>query len=437
MGLIPKPKMFSSKAVIKPFLLFVTISLISSVFLYACSQTAASIIPGGALHKTTSTFTTTATQLSTKSPLETSSNSGGNSQSTKVFATASIDPVTAVPPIFKGVDIPSEVETWVLLGVDEELPFKGRTDAIHIIFVNQRLAKASLLSIPSNLFVFIPGYTMQRINVAYTLGGIQLLNETLAYNFGLIPDRYVLAHPSDFEWLVDNVGDVEVSVLFPLPDACKGIRSGIQIMNGEKALCYVSYQDDYDEIDRMRRQQQILRLIFNNLVYNGKLSKLPQLYVSLENWVETNFSLLELMNYIPLALKLGDPGRISYFMIGWDAVQLWELPDHTQVNVFLPNQAAVKNILYNAVEAVMQPAPLSELVLTLEYQLTQTSPYTATSVMTTKTSTPRSTTSTPTRTRTATPTGQAGTPTRTPTAYTYPGGTPTQVIPTVIPTTYP
>jgi LCP family protein required for cell wall assembly len=377
--------------------IFVTL-ICGSLLLSACAAPTTKQAPSTTPGKTQLNLESPSTPTSTTAQQEPTGSS--TPPGAPDFAPPSIDPVTAIPPVFEGLTLPDEVVVWVLLGVDEELPFKGRTDAIHILLINPRLAKASLVSIPSNLFVYIPGYTMQRINVAYALGGITLLRETLVYNFGLYPERFLLAHPRDFEWLVDDLGGMEVSVLFPMPQACSGIRSGVQRMNGEQALCYVSYQDEHDEMDRMRRQQQLLRLIFNNLVYNGNLVRLPQLYASFADWVETDFSLHELAGYIPLALKLADPERINYFMIGWDAVQLWELPDHTQVSVFLPDQAAVRELMQNAVDVVMEPAPLSALVLTLEYQLTQA-----------MTLTPMFTTTT---TKTPLPTWITGTPSPTP-----------------------
>ena len=45
---------------------------------------------------------------------------------------------------------------------------------------------ASVISIPPDLFVYIPGYTMQRINTAYPVGGISLVKDTLEYNLGII-----------------------------------------------------------------------------------------------------------------------------------------------------------------------------------------------------------------------------------------------------------
>ncbi len=285
------------------------------------------------------------------------------------YAAPSIDQATAIPPALSGLDVSEEVLIWVLLGSDKEPPFTGRTDAIHLLLINPRLAKASLVSIPSNLYVYIPGYTMQRINAAYALGGLELVKETFAYNLGVSPSRFVLAHPGDFQWLVDDVGGLEVSVLYPMPKACSGIPSGPQLMDGSLALCYASYQAGMDEMDRMRRQQQLLRLIFINLVYDGNLIKLPQLYASYKDWIETNLSLEELVSYIPLALKLADPERVRYFQIGRDAVSIWELPGSSQAKVFLPDRQVVLEVMQSALDSIMTPAPLSELVRTLEYQL--------------------------------------------------------------------
>jgi len=112
---------------------------------------------------------------------------------------------------------------------------------------------------------------MQRLNTAYALGGISLLRETLAYNFGVDADRFIVADPQSFTWLVDDLGGLDVSVLLPIRDGCGGLAAGLHSMNGEKTLCYVSYLSEDDEIDRTRRQQQVLQLLFTKLVQNGKV----------------------------------------------------------------------------------------------------------------------------------------------------------------------
>ena len=70
--------------------------------------------------------------------------------------------------------------------------YTGRTDAVAIVIYHPRLARASLVSVPPDLFGYIPGYTMQRVYSAYPVGGPQLLNSTLEYNFGIQPNDYAV-----------------------------------------------------------------------------------------------------------------------------------------------------------------------------------------------------------------------------------------------------
>jgi LCP family protein required for cell wall assembly len=332
------------------------------------------------------------------------------------FLPPSIDPVTPIPPPQSELSMPDEVLVWVLLGSDTEPPFIGRTPAIHLLFIHPRFSKASLVSIPGDLFVYIPGYTMQRINAAYTLGGIETLRQTLAYNFGVTPTRFVLAHPGDFQWLVDDINGIEITVFYPMPQACGGIRAGLVEMDGTLALCYGTYRDGQDEIDRMRRQQQLLRAIFYKLTQDGNLINLPTFYASFEGWIKTDLSLSELLGYVPLALRLADPNRIGYFMIGWDQITLWELPGYTQTQVFLPKEKDVKILLEEAVDRILDPKPLTGQVRTLEAQLTAAYKET----ITTATPTISTQTQTPTPTPSSTGTVEGPSTTKTPTPQGYP-----------------
>jgi LCP family protein required for cell wall assembly len=342
------------------------------------------------------------------------------------FPPPSIDPATPIPPPTEKLDLPDEVLVWVLLGADTEPPFIGRTQAIHLLFIHPRFSKASILSIPGDLFVYIPGFTMQRINTAYSVGGIETLRLTLAYNFGVRPSRFVLAHPGDFQWLVDDIDGIEVTVLNPNPQVCGGLRAGQVTMDGALALCYATFRQGMDEIDRMRRQQQLMQLIFQKFARDGNLIKLPTLYASYQGWVKTDISLMELMEKIPLALRLADPDRIGYYMLGWEQIRLWEVPGYTQAQVFLPVEKRVRVVFQQAIEDILTPKPLTNQVQTLEAQLTAanlTSP------------TPRATrTPLPTLTPTYTPTG---TITNTPTITLTPNQTQTLQTLTPIATTTP
>ncbi|MEN6530767.1 MAG: LCP family protein [Anaerolineaceae bacterium] len=360
------------------------------------------------------------------------------------FAPPSSPAATAIPPATPRLELDEDVKIWLLLGTEAEKPFSGRTDAIHLLLINERLSKASVISIPGSLFVYLPGHTMQRLNTAFALGGMELVRDTLAYNFGIRPDKFVLVHPTEFKWLVDDLGSLDVSVLFPIRDACGGVPAGTHRMNGDKVYCYVSY-DGGDEVNRTRRQQQVLQLLFTKLVQNGRLARLPVLYASYQNHLETDISLVDLLLRVPLALRLGDPARVSYFVLGWEQLRQWELPDNTQTVVLLPREEEVAEVFDQALAGISEPSPLGEIVLTYEAQvtiavaLTQTSQATA-YVPVWPTSTPigQPTASAtqpgqPTATRTPTRPGQP-TATRTPTFVVTPQPTATYSEPYPIPT---
>jgi len=333
------------------------------------------------------------------------------------FLPPSIDPATPIPPPLRDLVIDDEVLIWVLLGSDTEPPFIGSTSAVHLLFIHPRLSKASLVSVPGDLYVYIPGYTMQRLETAYALGGIETLRDTLTYNFGVKPNRFVLAHPGDFQWLVDDIGTIEVTVFYPIPRKCGGVRAGQIQMDGALALCYASFREGMDEVDRMRRQQQLMRVIFRKLTSGGNLVQLPLLYKSYEGWVKTDISLDEVLGYIPLALRLADQDRISTYLIGWDETELWEVPGQGKAQVFLPRPDAIKAVLQNAISDVMTPKPLTNYVSTLEAQLTAA--YQGTrqqEVSPTPTQTP-SPTITGTQTITTTLTTSTPSPTPTPPGY--------------------
>jgi len=321
---------------------------------------------------------------------------------------------TPAPDVAQRVALPEETKVWLLLGSEGELPARGRTNAIHLLLVNERLSKASVISIPGSTFVYLPGEGMGRINTAYALGGMKLVSDTLVYNFGLRPDRFVVAHEREFIWLVDDLDKLEVSVLFPIRDDCGGLPAGLHSMDGKKALCYVSYEGD-DEIFRTRRQQQVLQLLFTKLVQRGRLAKLPLMYSSYKQYLDTDVSLLDLLFRIPLALRLGDPDRVKSFVLGWEQLESWELPDQTRTSVLLPREGKIKQLVQQAVEAISKPLALNAIVLTYEVALTEVVGFTRTyEAAQTEIARPTKT-PTPEGTPTQTPPGATMQPTRTPT----------------------
>ena len=337
------------------------------------------------------------------------------------YPSPQIPPVTDVPLPANGIRLPEEIRVLALLGTDQNAPFVGRTDAIMLVFYHPRLARASFLSIPPDLMVYIPGFTMQRLQTAYAVGGFVKLADTLEYNLGVRPEQYALVHLNDFIDLINDLGGMELTVLRPYPKACNGIRAGFLQLNGSDLLCYLRYREGKDELDRNLRQQQVLYRIFEFMVQGGNLVRLPELYKKYNRFLETNLTLNELLDYIPLFLRLGDPDRLGFYTLGDDELSTWVLPESLiSATVFLPRRPQILDLVQEAIDYSNIPVPGSEIVVTLEYELTisPTATNTPTPTITpTFTSTfTRTITPHPTKTRTRTPTLRpTNTSTRTPT----------------------
>jgi cytoskeletal protein RodZ len=93
-------------------------------------------------------------------------------------------PATAIPTAVPAFDQPKGTTNVLLLGSDAPVGDQGvkRTDTMIVVSINREDATASMVSLPRDLYVYIPGGTMNRLNSAVTLGGVNLLKQTILYN---------------------------------------------------------------------------------------------------------------------------------------------------------------------------------------------------------------------------------------------------------------
>jgi LCP family protein required for cell wall assembly len=323
-----------------------------------------------------------------------------------VYPTARLTPVTPVPPPLDGVQLPVEARVLALVGGDSLSPFPGRSDALILIFYHPRLGRASLLSIPPDLFGYIPGYTMQRINTAWAVGGFPLLADTLEYNLGVRPDDYVFVHLDDFVYFIDDLGGLELTITEELPVICSDIPPGTNLLTGDQVMCYLRFRRGSDELGRNLRQQEILRRIIQRMASGGTLVRLPEYFAAYRNSVESSLSLDEILDMVPFFLRLSDADHLGFFQIKGEALIPWKYPNRLEPEVFLPRPDAVRAQVQDAINYILTPAVSSDRLITLVYELTISPTPTVTRTPTaTATITPTlPPTSSPTVTATFTPT---------------------------------
>lgn len=133
----------------------------------------------------------------------------------------------------------------------------NRTDTIMIASV-PLFGRPTLLSIPRDSYVEIPGVGMEKVNAAFAYGGAPLLTETVEQATGIRIDHYAEIGLGGFANIVDAAGGVEMCPEEPIDDPLAGIniQAGCQEFDGPTALGYVrtraTAMGDLDRVDRQR-----------------------------------------------------------------------------------------------------------------------------------------------------------------------------------------
>lgn len=172
---------------------------------------------------------------------------------------------------------------WLLVGSDsrqglspeqqEDLATGGdigssRTDTILLVHLPELWSggRVTMVSIPRDSYVPIPGHGRDKINAAFAMGGAPLLAQTLEQATGLRLDHYAEIGFGGFAGVVDALGGVTVCPTTPLSDPLAGIDlpAGCQKLNGRNALGYVRTRDTpRADLDRMVNQRQFVAALLH------------------------------------------------------------------------------------------------------------------------------------------------------------------------------
>ena len=268
--------------------------------------------------------------------------------------------------------------TFVLLGSDKR-PGQTyfRTDTIIIAAVRPTLGQVTMISVPRDLYVYIPTVGMDRVNTAYEYGqmynypggGEALLKDTLLYNLGIRIDHLAIIDFDGFSRMVDTLGGLDVPVYCAYTDwhlidpsydpenennwALYTVGPGVVHMDGALALWYARSRKKSSDFDRGRRSQEVLRALYARGLQTNAIGKIPELYNEFISSVITDVSLGDLLQLSPLALHLKNADIRSYY-IGRDDVSGWMTPGGA--SVLLPNGPAIQSLVQQA----LAPSPKVE-----------------------------------------------------------------------------
>lgn len=214
------------------------------------------------------------------------------------------------------------------------------TDTILLAKVNPDPPRATLISIPRDLWVKIPGSrSFSKINSLYALGknaknqeyGLKLIAQKAEQITGEKIDYYALVDLSVIKQIIDELGGINVLVKrdirderFPGPNHSYQtfeIKAGWRYLDGETASKYMRTRHSAGgDFDRIGRQQQILEAVKQRLTNYDPILELPSLLKIAANiWdsIQTNISLTQLPGFWQTAKKIS-PDQVDNIILDAD-----------------------------------------------------------------------------------------------------------------------
>lgn len=231
----------------------------------------------------------------------------------------------------------------LVLGVDERQNDVGRSNVTCVVTVDPNTRSASLLWVPRDSRVKIPGNGWNKIGHAYAYGGPKLSEQTVSDLLGIPIDYYIEINMDGFKKVIDALGGVNINVdkrmyYYDPYDAGEvdnngliDLKPGMQHMDGNTALEYVRFRhDELGDIGRIERQQKFIKALLADVATPSVITKIPNVLKEANAAFKTDIPASEMMK---LATQMNDaykqglktdmvPGTPVYI----DDISYW-LPD--------------------------------------------------------------------------------------------------------------
>ena len=246
-----------------------------------------------------------------------------------------------------------------------------RTDSMIVVSVNRERGTASMISLPRDLYVYMPNWTMHKINLAVPIGGVGMLKEAILYNFGVPIHYYARIDFGGFRDIVDALGGIEIAVSCELEDwrlkkpgldifeednyERFTLPRGIHTLDGHTALWYARSRKTTNDFDRGRRQQQILRAILDQGVNADLIRNIPDLYSTYQDVVETDMDIGRILQFASVANQIQENGIQSIYLAGSNVESMYVDTPDGRVSVQVPQEEPMRE----SWERLYQPPALN------------------------------------------------------------------------------
>ncbi|WP_166788944.1 LCP family protein [Cryobacterium sp. TMB1-7] len=237
---------------------------------------------------------------------------------------------TARPPAATGAA--ASAMNILLLGSDSRGDSTGsianlsgqRSDTIVIVHVPADRKTLSVMSIPRDSWLEIPGYGEAKINAALSYGGVPLAVQTVEGLLGSRIDHVAVVDFAGFAALTDALGGVDIDNPIPFESyhlSGRTFPQGLQHLNGTEALAFARERYAFADGDfqRVRNQQLLISALLSGLMHKSVLGN-PTTMGGVIEAVSPNLAIdeeLSATDLVTLGVELRDvrEGDVSFFTI--------------------------------------------------------------------------------------------------------------------------
>jgi LCP family protein required for cell wall assembly len=212
----------------------------------------------------------------------------------------------------------------------------GRSDTLMVVHVDPDRNYLSVLSLPRDMRVNVPGHGMTKLNAAFAYGGPALAIKTIKQTTGININHYLEVGFDAFASIVDSLGGVYLDVDKRYYSDGRfyeaiNLNPGYQLLNGANALDYVRYRHDLNgDFGRMERQQRFMTAVREQAMGWNLPFKLPGLISGLFRNVTTDLNTNDILRLATWGVRLGGDhirtitltgstptiGGVSYVVVG-------------------------------------------------------------------------------------------------------------------------
>lgn len=183
--------------------------------------------------------------------------------------------------------------TILVLGIDArpDEGWTGRSDTMIITSLPPVLPQVKMLSIPRDLWVTIPGYADNRINVAHFFAeaekagsGPQAAAKTVEVNFNIKVPYTVRIRFDGFRDIVDAMGGVNITLTEPM----SGLEAGTHHLDGTQALAFVRDRETSDDFFRQKRGQMFITAAIKKMINPLNWFRIPAVAAAISNTLQSD-----------------------------------------------------------------------------------------------------------------------------------------------------